>query len=395
MPTRQFRVKYPISDEVKAALGKYPAIASLIQLSSQEFSELEIVRLLDNQHYAHIRELTALIEENLSFAGEIGEKILKCRDQFQFSQAISEMYLLNYLRQILGSDVYAAIFEKGQPGWDITADIDGHEIRIEVYTPVELAGHRLFETLLRSILKYLDLTVGYTLDVKVGIQRSGLGYNQRDLYYVYDTGNMEEVNQWLHSFHKTVKSWLYCKSILGKKNNQLTIAGPGNKLKVTIDTKKWARDPRERQIVIGHPTKSSDTQLFFRNGNPETIARNEWGRKIRQKVFRQQCGQPSQNWTRILVLNFMLADSGWPEFISSDWFTTNFGNLISYLAGDNQPFDVVIPAQLGIDCCFGKPAWISNYQGENRNFIAKVAMKRQCEPPSSGQQDEIDNFLQS
>lgn len=393
MSIKQFRVKYPISEEVKTALEIYPNIASSIQLTTSGYSELEIVRLLDNQHHAGIKVLTLVIEEILSVAGDIGKKVLDCKDPFQFAQAISELYLLKYLYQTLGPDIRAAISKRGQTRWDITASIDGNEIRFEIYTPIELAGYQLFDRFIKSLLKYMDLTFGYYLNVQVGIQRSGSEYNPSDLYYTYTTGNPEEVNKWLHDFDKKVRSWIKCKSILKRKNQQLTIPGPGNKLKVTINILEWKKDPRERDIMIGWPTKSSDTKLFFESKNPETIAKNEWGRKIRGKMHKKQCGQQAHDYTRILVLNFGLADAGWPEFISESWFTTNFSNFISFLSTDEQLYDAVIPAQLGIDCCFGKIAWISTYHKENYDYAAHLGLNKQCEPPPDAPQEEINEIV--
>lgn len=392
---KPFRIQYPISEEVKTSLGEYPNIASSIVLPSDGYSELELIRLFDNQHLPHIKELTTFIEESFPFAGEIGKKVLDCKDPFQFAQAISELYLLKRLFANLGSNVTSASFVRGQSGWDISANIDSHEVRIEVYTPIELAGHQLFERLLISLLKYLDLPIGYNLDVRVGIQRSRSEYNQRDLFYTYDTGYQEEVNEWLHGFEKKARSWIRCKSVLKRKNQQITIPGPGSKLKVTINITDWARSPRERSIVAHWPTKSSDTKLFFENKNPENIANNEWGRKIRQKLFKQQCGETNKDYLRMLIVNFMLADSGWPEFISEDWFTTNFNSLITYLVNDKQPYDVVITAQLGFECCFGKPAWISDYHRKNRDYIAQLGIDKQCVPPPTASQEEIDEIVNS
>ena len=48
MPNTQFRVSYPISEEVGAALIEFPIIASSIGQPDEGFSDLEIIRLLDN-----------------------------------------------------------------------------------------------------------------------------------------------------------------------------------------------------------------------------------------------------------------------------------------------------------------------------------------------------------
>jgi hypothetical protein len=390
---KHYRVSYPISKQVKAALKDFPNIAASARIPSERHSDLEIVRLLDNQQYPWIRDLTFLIEETLPFSGEIGKKVLHCKDQLQFSQAISEMYLLRHVYGFVGPDVFATSFRRDQGGWDITAKVDDHELRIEVYTPEELAGHQLFDRLLSTILKYLDIPIGYYLDVKIGIQKTGSGYNQRDLYYVYDTGNKDHVNEWLFEFEKRVKSWIKCESIKNRTNGQLTIPGPGNGLRVVIHITRWAKDSRERCIRINWPTRSSDTELFFRNTKPENIAKNEWGKKVRKKLFSTQCGEQSKGYTRVLVLNFILADTGWPEFISGSWFSTSFGNYISFITRGKKPFDVVIPAQLGFDCCFGKPAWISDYHKENHDYLAQLGMNRPCKPPPKASQKEIEANL--
>lgn len=397
MSNKQFLVFYPLSDVVKVALIEFPIIASRIAVPEKGFSDLEIIRLLDNQHYPRIKALTSFIESSLIDAGDIGKRVLDCKDPFQFSQAISELYLFNWLHINVGPNVKPANTTRGQSNWDISTNIDDHEIRFEIYTPIELAGHQLFERILSSLLKYLKLPIGYELDVKIGIQKSDLEYDQQDLFYVYDTGNQELVNKWLFLFEKQIKSWIKCESILKRKNRQKTIIGPGPRLKVTTKITKWHKVSNKQRpyrcIYIYHPTKSSDTKLWFENDNPDVLSKNLWGKKIQGKMCKQQAGQSDNNYTRALVLNFMLADTGWPEFICEDWFTTNFGNLITHLAGESQPYDLVVPAQLGFDCCFGVPAWISNYHKENHNYIGKLGLSKKCEPPQKATQKEIDEIL--
>ena len=162
-----FRVSYPINENVVEALERYAHIKEHLKLPSDGNSNLEIVRLLDNQHYGHIKSLTQLINDLLPIASELGDKILKAKDPFELEQALAELFLFNHLYNKSGDNIEPKHREDDQQIWDISAIIDKSEARIEVYTPVELAGSQVFKSIIKTTLKYIDLTLGFDINIQI------------------------------------------------------------------------------------------------------------------------------------------------------------------------------------------------------------------------------------
>ena len=389
-----FRISYPISENILKALSRYQNIASKLKISSDENSELEIVRLLDNLHYTHIKRLVQLIDDNFSVAGEIGVRIVRSKDPFDFNQAISELFLFQHLFNRVEDKVVPTTKVGSQKVWDLTTNMEGIESRIEIYTPVELVGYQLFKTILQTMLKYMDLPFGYDLIVQIKTISSEDGYNSKDLFYTYTIGNLDEVNDWLSNYYESVKNWMNRIQESKLIDSELTILGPGNRITITAKISKLYDDPQARDIIIKLPTQSSDTTLFFNVGNVENWAQYEWGKKIKKKLFDEQCGEKSSSHFRILLINFMLADTGWPHFISEEWFTTNFNGLIHYLVNQEIPYDVVIPAQLGIKSCFGEPVSIGEETMDlSQRIIPLLGLDIPCKPTEADTQQEQINEL--
>lgn len=390
-----FRISYPISENISKALGHYQNIANNLNISSEDNSELEIIRLLDNLHYDHLKRLVQFIDDMIPLAGEIGERVLRSRDPFVFNQAISELFLFQHLYYRMKDKVVPTVREGTDRVWDLTTRMDDLELRIEIYTPTELAGYQEFRTMLKTLLKYMKLPFGYDLRVRIETVSSGDGYSSKDQFYAYTLGNLDEVDDWLNNYYERVKNWIQSIQKKELRDSELTISGPGNMITITVMIAKLYDDPQIRSIVINLPSQSSDTQLYFRGDNIAEIAQYEWGRKIRNKMFDQQCGEPSTNYKRILVINFMLADTGWPHFISEEWFTTNFNGLILYLVDKESPYDVVIPAQLGTNSCFGHAVSIGDETiNLAQRFIPLLGMDTPCiSIENDSQKDQINDLI--
>ncbi len=119
MASTSFRLSYPVTPEVKAALARFPEIAKIVQASMMDRSELEIVRLLGNMHYSHLDRLLTFIENELPGSGEIGSRAMKQRDPFQSRESLAEFFLFAHLRRHLGMDVRPAVFLKSAAGPEI------------------------------------------------------------------------------------------------------------------------------------------------------------------------------------------------------------------------------------------------------------------------------------
>lgn len=101
-----------------------------------------------------------------------------------------------------------------------------------------------------------------------------------------------------------------------------------------------------------------------------------------------------QGVLRMLVVNFAMADTGWRHFISGSGFAQRFTEAIRLLIGEHQPYDVVLPAQLGLASCFGQPVWITDDQPAfAREFINKAELDKQCQPPPDPTPEEFEGEL--
>ncbi|MCX5768961.1 MAG: hypothetical protein NTZ09_01615 [Candidatus Hydrogenedentes bacterium] len=133
-----------------------------------------------------------------------------------------------------------------------------------------------------------------------------------------------------------------------------SVAGPGGKTQVVVDLKELWTEQDKRLVTFAMGTRSTDTTLFFSMGTVQDTANTQWGRKLRKKLHKAQCGPPATDIFRIMVVNFTMADTGWPEFICERSFAVRFKDLVLLLSGKTQAYDAVLPAQIGKRCCFGE-----------------------------------------
>ena len=99
-PQNAFRLTYPITLEVVAALTRFPEIDKAVPIPSIGRSELEIVRLLLNADAPQIDRLLTFINAWLPTWG--ATDFVKQRDPFQFRRLLAEIYLFAHLWTHLG-----------------------------------------------------------------------------------------------------------------------------------------------------------------------------------------------------------------------------------------------------------------------------------------------------
>jgi hypothetical protein len=96
----------------------------------------------------------------------------------------------------------------------------------------------------------------------------------------------------------------------------------------------------------------------------------------------------------MLLVNFAMADTGWAHFISEKSFGARFREVICNLDAGRQHYDVVLPAQLGYECCFGQPVWINaHWEMSVGNFIAEAGFDKPCVRPPDSTPKDIEDFL--
>ena len=251
-------ISYPVTEGAKQAIDRYPAIGRAFCLPDSGRSEFEIVRLLSNTHYGHIHRFLEFIDKWLDVSGPIGRKALKLKHPFQLEQAAAELETFVHLYERLGTAVQAVEFAGNSVSPDVEVRLDAWTIRVEVYTPVDLMGFQLFERYVPMVLKYLDVSCGYRLNVKIQPVQEVPCYDQATLYYPYTIPEENETHKWLAKFAEGARQWLSKES----PKQALRMPGPGGKVDIVVKIAKLDDDPGNRQICSIWATRSTDTKLF-------------------------------------------------------------------------------------------------------------------------------------
>jgi len=376
-------ISYPISSKVLSDLSNYKEIAKHVKVVAGDRSELEIIRVLGNS------EIACFINKFLPSSGNIGEKLLEQTDIFEFGQHLAELYLFGHLQTSFGDRVVLNSHKKNSAINDMDVNFDGTSVKFEVYTPIELAGFQILAYYIKPLLFYLDVPHGFCLNVQVDPRISDNEYDQDSFYYPYSVPEKNQVLTWLSNFKDSVKEWL----IEPNPSETMSLAGPGGKVVVNLELRSRNNNIEDRFLGWGLSTRSNDTILYFRNSGRD-IVNSEWGRKLMNKLREQQCGTESPNTMRILVLNFALADTPHRELISYHPFTRVFEELILILVSGGKPYDIVLPARLGVECCFGKPVFINSYlQNICLDFIEKAKLQTPCAPYPEPSDEEFDKLI--
>lgn len=371
-------ISYPIDESTKRALASYPRISKAFHLPETGRSKFEIVRLLSNTHYEHICQFLEFIDKSIEVSGAIGRKLIKTKHPFELEQAAAELETFVHLYKHFGTSA-KAVESSGDPvSPDIEVQFDKWKLKIEIYTPVDFMGFQLFKRYVPMVLKYLDVSCGYDLKIKTQQCTQMTGYDPAMPYYPYNFPEENETHEWLTEFSERTRQWLSNES----PTKTLCMPAPSSKIDVIAEILKLDNDHSDRQILFTGGTQSTDTKLYFEVGTAQDTAKSKWSRKIKNKLRGKQCGEPTKQTLRMLLINFAMADTGWPHFISDKKFGNRFQEVIHILDGGKKFYDIVIPAQLGGKCCFGLPVLINAHWKEKaESLISDAGFDRPCVPP--------------
>ncbi len=391
----KFDMSYPITDQVLRDIKRFPAINNFLKVRKIDLKEgklenKEIFRLLNNMHYEKCAYLVDYLEKWIEDAGEIGEKVLVTTNPIDFDRMLAELFVFTHLREILGGDVFPVKAQGNSKSPDIKAIWDQNEVLMEIFTPMDFMGFQLFNNYVTPILKYLDVDKVYRIKIKLESKdRNGIS-NREDNYFPYSFPDEDEIYSWLNEFQKRACSWLQEE----EPAEELIINAPGNNLRLKLILDKTFNNRETREIVYLGKGHSTDSKLFFEVGTAESTAKSQWGKKLKNKLKKMQCGPSNIDTCRILVVNFALADTGWPDFISWERFGKRFKDTIKIIVGRSMPFDVVLPAQLGFESCFGKPVLINDsLEKQALSFIRSAKLDVQCQPHEKETPEEIRRHL--
>ena len=378
-------IRYPITSEVRNALQRFPRIAEEIRskLLGSGRSELEIVRWLGNTHYKHIESLLAFVDNNLPASGSIGKRVLEQTDLLHFHRALSEFDLLAHLQDAAGvENAQPASAPPGTKHGDIDLTVGSAQVRVEIYCPAEFFGYQLVRRYLSMMFKYLEVDVGF--EVTLHLENRHL---EEPPFFNYDIKE-NDARTWLAALSTEVGQWI----TNAQAGEQRLFQDPTESLLLSVKIDVLHSDPACRLVAHHTSMQSYDTKLFFDEmGTPESTAQGQWGRKLLYKLQKRQCGEaPSPESLRLLVVDFSLADTGWPDFICYPNTAKRLAATLDLLvdeAGPPLPYDAVLPAQLSRECGFGKIISLDKRRTEEIERVVQAAsFNRPCKPHNAGDQ---------
>lgn len=376
-------VSYPIDQAVRDQLCNLPDLSRQFSLPESDWSGLEIVRLLGNAHYKHIRLLLEFLDKSVLVAGSLVDEILKQNDPMQFGGRLSELYLFCHIVHRMPGHVKLPSGSQSEKRPDMEVRGDALDVAIEVYGPINLFGFQLVKTYVIWILKYLEIDRGYDLRIKI---EPG---TEHDPFYTCKFETEKEIRPWLSQFAEAAATWLSNPSpqpVFWKE-------GPNaSGWRLSVEIENLYQDRCIRTICQNTAGRSDDPRLYFEDDTVVMSAKGWWGWSVRKKMAKRQAGSgPSDGLLRLLVVDFAHLDTSFPDFISQPHIVDRIDKTVRLLAseiGGPLPYDVVLPARLGLSCCFGTPVWLSEAGiQERQSFFDLAGLTTPCEVPRA---DEVD-----
>lgn len=366
-------VHFPVNTAVRAALDSFPAIKRRLRLRGNSECKREIVRLLGNTHNSWIEKLLKFIEKHLPHSGSIGTDLLNQTDPIQFSQYLRELYLLAFFRNQEHCTASATKSSQGRRP-DIDLKSDSCQARIEVYCPMDYFGFQFLTRHVEQLFRYSACQNGFNVDVKFIAAKKNLFHAQTI------TREDKILRSWLKRLRCEVDDWLTNATVGSEK----VFAGIEGKFELYAILEEKFDNPENRSVSFHEPTRSNDTLHFFELPTNEDTARSQIGQKIRVKLENAQCGEPSPDYLRILVIDFSLCDTDPIDMLNRCYVITRLDETVRFLAEQIEsqpPFDVVIPAKLGFECCFGKPIILDEAREEEFVELARASgLDQRCHP---------------
>ncbi len=370
-------LSYPVNAEVISALENFPKIKSrlLKNLPANNRSDLEIVRLINNLPALDPQQLLQLINDHIDSSGDISKNLLREKDPLCFRRMFSELYMLAYLKRINGLDVKGTV-SKSNRIHDIDLELNSSQVKIEIFCPIDFFGFQFVKTYSEPEFRYSRCKRGFSVSVKLLIAEPS-GFHAHQI-----PNDDETLRKWLKNLHQDVNEWL----LNAKEGSVQKFAGINNVFCLKATLKKIHPNPEDRCVQFHEPTRSNDTRHYFEKPlTVEYTAHSQIGNKIKSKLEKRQCGDPSPDYLRILVVDFRLMD-----VLDRDWFCwpriaermTETVRTLSDCIGPPIPFDVVIPANLDFDCCFGEAVLLDqDRKTEMTALLQATGLDRKCQPP--------------
>ena len=374
-------LRYPINEDVYDAMQRFPIVASTAKIPYSGQSELEIVRVLGNTHYEHLERLLILLNKYLPSSGIIGKRVVQQTDPTQFEQALRELFLLIHLQNVPEAQACPILAQSKH--YDIDLTIGELRACIEVYNPIDFFGFQLVKRLVSPIFKYLDIDKGFEIDLQLKTSKD------MDGFYAYEVGDEKSVRRWLTCLQSEVAKWITDTHA----GHQRQFAGPTERVWLLATLREVYNNVEKRDIRFVLPSQSTDSKLFFEIGTAKDTAESEWGRKLLYKLEKRQCGKPDLDYLRLLVVDFSLVDTGFPDFICQPKIAKRLSQTMELLINKIEPpipYDAVLPARLSRKCCFGKVIALDYRRTEEiERLVQATLLDRPCVFPHRDQAPHI------
>ena len=247
--------------------------------------------------------------------------------------------------------------------------------RIEIYCPVDYYGFQFVKMYSEPAFLYSNCSRGFDVFVEL-VTSNKCGFHALEI-----TNTDRCLTSWLENLEREVNDWL----ANAKKGSVREFEGIDDAFQLRATLKCVCPNPDIRFVEFTEPSRSNDTRLFFEEPmTVEDTVQSQIGKKIGSKLEKHQCGEWSPDYIRILVIDLSLMDACF-----SDWFcwpsiAKRMDETVRRLAGQAEPpplFDVVIPARLGFNCCFGEVVVLDQErEAQIRAVIGRAGLDRKCEP---------------
>ena len=376
-------LSYPITQSVHDARQRFPEIDRAVNIPYSSRSELEIVRVLGNTHYEHLEQLLILLNKHLPSSGTIGKRVVQQTDPIQFEQALRELFLLKHLQNVPEAQACPVLARAQSKHYDIDLTTSGLSACIELYNPIDFFGFQLVKRLVSPVFKYLDIDKGFEIDLQLKTSKD------MDGFYAYEVGDEKSVRRWLTCLQSEVAKWITD----GHAGHQRQFAGPTERVWLLATLREVYNNVEKRDIRFVLLSQSTDSKLFFEIGTAKDTAESEWGRKLLYKLEKRQCGKPDLDYLRVLVVDFSLADTGFPDFICQPKIAKRLSQTVELLInkiGPPLPYDAVLPARLSEKCCFGKVIALDCRRTEEiEQLVQATLLDRPCVFPYRDQAPHI------
>ena len=139
-------------------------------------------------------------------------------------------------------------------------------MKIEVYSPLDLAGHQLVTDHVRSLFKYIDVRRGFRLEVAI----HPVDDSVESVWYPHTLPAGDDAVRWLHGVRPSAQTFLGDTNL--GPGDSLDIASPGGSTTLTVNVQEVFDDPAVRLVSRITGSRSTDARLLFECGTPEYTA---------------------------------------------------------------------------------------------------------------------------